>query len=1495
MIKFVSMSITRIFKFVLIVALLINPIRVWAQLKGVYTIGTTGSDYSTFESFVSDFNKNGVNGDVILNFNSDITLSQTTAILKPSSNPTNAKSRLIINGKGKKLVGNLKREMIFLNGVDHVVFKNLTFENQYSASSLMGVRFSNQADSNTIDSCIFNFSKLKTIATQEGGYVVFAHIDSAIAKAPNAFSNGIGNTISNCVMQSTGGSPGPNYGILDQQNASGYSKSATNNSFLNNRITNFYSSGIYMRYVNGEQAIGNKISRSDASSSDGVDSIVKAIYLGEAYTFNRTIRVDNNEFYYLPYKGATTSSTSNLISKLYGVHAVNVVGDAANKWIVSLSGNSMHDLVYSSLFHGIFSEFGEVTDMNSNTIRNVNGVGGNAYGIYANYGSDVKMNRNRVLSCNFGSGGSKTIVIPIYALDVQSVSYTMNEIQNNFVDSNSTGGEFYGISSLWSGSWSVKNNRVLMNTSKGNSTGIVAACYFVYLQNLDFVGNLLARNYGDAETHGLYTINYNSGNNLNILQNTFYDRDDNNSSHISSLVWVDDDSNIDFIGNIVDGKGSGTGTIVSLYTYNTIGKISSNSITSNYSTEWWAIETNQYSDYTDWKNSGFVDDDNYNINSKFVNESQSDFRPKNIKNQNNVSTSTISDKDLMGKKRNPIGSDRGCFEDSMNLRMVRAHFSLADSICNGYELNLKMTVANDYSDTISELIVGYVFNGKLVTEKIKKTILPKDTAVLQFSNWVKLNAAGKQTLKLFIAQSNDFTKDDTLAFSTFVKKAPGGSKLSLINNTGSKNNPYVISSSQFATYLGLNVSFDVTAPTGMNRSDYGSTKKWMVSTSARTSSGKSISGSSVTVPSGSSDLKWNFISNDTLLEDSTVQLQLKISDNVNGCDTIVNVWVYISPTPKLNFNAPSKLCSNDTIQFVNKSTIKGKNSFMDYTWKYGTSTLDSSNDIDGSFIYTSGGNYSVKLMAKTYPYGFVFEKTSILNITQTPTAKFTRNSGCEGQDIVFSNISSDTLATMIWNFGDNSGDKTISKMDFGYKYNKYGTYTVVLNAIKNGCSSTAQNKVTVFENPKVGFTYSGGNCMGDKITFTNTTVMNSSLFGVVWNFDENGAVSTQKNTSYSYAKSGTKNVKLVINSEFGCNDSITKSITIKPSPQADFVVDRLCLNSKTLFENKTPKIAGTSEFRVWFIDKMQVSSKDTIQWKWDRVGDHTINLNVQLDNGCTSRIERVIRVLNEVKPQFTFEEVCSGDTVHFVNKTEFMASDSLSYHWDFGNGDTFSGFNASQKYSPIQNQTYNVTLKSQLKNGCESITIKPVNVFEMPKTCDFEYTTAYENAFWGAKLEPKNTAGVVGGQEGVNYQWNVKGIGNKSSSNLSASVIYDLGSDGTFEVSMVASTAEKGCECRTTKTIIMNRTNTESLKKQSMIIFPNPIENSRIFLKSDLWSSAQENSIFIRDVLGRNIPFDQVSFENGIIELDLGSITSGLYFVEVRNSQGLITGQFQKN
>jgi hypothetical protein len=54
-----------------------------AQLSGNYTIGGSGSrNYSTWELFAADFNKNGVSGPVVVEVQSSLTLASNIELKK---------------------------------------------------------------------------------------------------------------------------------------------------------------------------------------------------------------------------------------------------------------------------------------------------------------------------------------------------------------------------------------------------------------------------------------------------------------------------------------------------------------------------------------------------------------------------------------------------------------------------------------------------------------------------------------------------------------------------------------------------------------------------------------------------------------------------------------------------------------------------------------------------------------------------------------------------------------------------------------------------------------------------------------------------------------------------------------------------------------------------------------------------------------------------------------------------------------------------------------------------------------------------------------------------------------------------------------------------------------------------------------------------------------------------------------------------------------------
>lgn len=129
-----------------------------AQLSGSYTLGGSGSrNYSNWESFATDFNKNGVSGPVVVEVQSSLSLSSNIEFKQHASNKTTSTNTLTIKGNGFQVKSTLDSEMIHFNGVDFVILKKLKLLNESKNTRSVGIRLSNAADSNVIDSCTIVF------------------------------------------------------------------------------------------------------------------------------------------------------------------------------------------------------------------------------------------------------------------------------------------------------------------------------------------------------------------------------------------------------------------------------------------------------------------------------------------------------------------------------------------------------------------------------------------------------------------------------------------------------------------------------------------------------------------------------------------------------------------------------------------------------------------------------------------------------------------------------------------------------------------------------------------------------------------------------------------------------------------------------------------------------------------------------------------------------------------------------------------------------------------------------------------------------------------------------------------------------------------------------------------------------------------------------------------------------------------------------------------
>ena len=666
---------------------------------------------------------------------------------------------------------------------------------------------------------------------------------------------------------------------------------------------------------------------------------------------------------------------------------------------------------------------------------------------------------------------------------------------------------------------------------------------------------------------------------------------------------------------------------------------------------------------------------------------------------------------------------------------------------------------------------------------------------------------------------------------------------------------------------------------------YGTTSDWSAEVQAYTASGAAVTGASLVAPTSSTDMEVTFVTNETKYEDSILTIITRVIDHNNNCDTFIKRNVLIYPSIQPIFSFPTQICEGEAVLFENKSKVLS--GYMEFEWDFGTGVAADKTDApEPVFQFPGSKTYSVKLTAKTVPYGFTFDTTIDVTINPIPAAAFTKVNACEGQSLTFTNKTVPATAAMKWSFGDGT---TATSKDATKKYAKAGQYNVTLEADLNGCVATVVQKVYQFDKPVANFDKVNGTCDNDVFEFENKSTITAGLIGSFWNFDDNGSVSTDDNAMYDFSTSGDKKVKLVVTSEFGCKDSMIKTINIKESPKVSFTNGPLCSVKPTDFINTTGDVANAIANYRWDFGDGNTSGAKSPSHNWKgNLGPKKVSLKVTLDNGCEDILVKDMVVLTQPTPEFSAGEACSGDEIAFVNNTTW-AQGKISYRWDFGDGTTSTNSDPVKVYNATQSFYPNVTLYAFIEGGCgDSITkTNYVLINEKPRTCDFVAEVDYSYGFFGVKVDPMNASGVVGGQNDADYVWVFEGAGTLKSSGSNATVFNNLPADGEYRITMRATMQQSGCECSSTKSIVMNRSAAEQLTKSGVAVYPNP--NNGQFQVVTSATFGKEVQITLMDMNGRVV----LTQNSGSV--NASDLSAGMYLVRVSNGVDAVTTKIQIN
>ncbi|HEY8399645.1 MAG TPA: PKD domain-containing protein [Cytophagaceae bacterium] len=167
-----------------------------------------------------------------------------------------------------------------------------------------------------------------------------------------------------------------------------------------------------------------------------------------------------------------------------------------------------------------------------------------------------------------------------------------------------------------------------------------------------------------------------------------------------------------------------------------------------------------------------------------------------------------------------------------------------------------------------------------------------------------------------------------------------------------------------------------------------------------------------------------------------------------------------------------------------------------------------------------------------------------------------------------------------WDFGN--GTKIISTEPF-HKFDTAGVYMISLDLIASnfGCTTSVVKPVHIQPLPIPDFDHSNP-CYGYPVIFTDKSESNSkndSIYFWYWDFGDS-TYSTEQHPVHLYSDVGEYEVvHYVMNKGSGCVDTIKKTITVRPNPEANFSV-----NEKLLTTLKPVK----------FIDE----SINGVKWLW---------------------------------------------------------------------------------------------------------------------------------------------------------------------------------------------------------------------------------------------------------------------------------------------------------
>lgn len=445
------------------------------------------------------------------------------------------------------------------------------------------------------------------------------------------------------------------------------------------------------------------------------------------------------------------------------------------------------------------------------------------------------------------------------------------------------------------------------------------------------------------------------------------------------------------------------------------------------------------------------------------------------------------------------------------------------------------------------------------------------------------------------------------------------------------------------------------------------------------------------------------------------------------CDSSSSTKIIeVNTPPQVEFSSPGQACMGEKVTFDASDTVV-RGGRASYYWDFGNGMTAKGEK--ATTVYKRGGDYQVKLFVDdnnntTCSTGELIKKISINTPPEANAGKDIDICFPVGEKLnvtFYGSASSDSDGDGLsysWDFGDGSSGNGVRTT---HTYSKSGVYTATLT-VNDGrglsCSEQSRSVTVVLNQEPIA--HAGEDidiCVGRTVTFdaSDSLVPEQDIASYLWKFGDGTSPRRGKTVSHSYKKGGKYTATLTVDDGMSSKCSVSQDslkVNVNTIPNAVLVNKaKECVGENVSFDASGSHDSDNDVLEyVWdFGDEVVKDGPSKITHAYRKSGDYTVSVRVGDGQGsdCSWAVaESSIRINTPPVADAGPNMVCCTvvESIFDGTKSRDADGDSLSYHWDFGDGSTARGEWVKHVYT--KPGTYTAILKVDDNSGtdCSSST-----------------------------------------------------------------------------------------------------------------------------------------------------------------------------------------------